>query len=477
MSPRVRALLALVALAAALRLGLALLGGDPASGLAPPLVAFDPAAVTRVRLARGERQVTLEREPGGWALVAAAGRAPAQADAVEALLQRVGSWRRDRRAGDDPARHVEWGVDGPTARRVRLEGPPGAPGAPDAVELLVGTIAGVEREAALATGGRLDTGRLGLFVRAAEEPATWIVSDFVTRELEPDPAVWLAPPLPRAGPGAVRRLAVQGPGHAATVLLAPDQPARLEGDARLPDPARVRALLAAALELTARDVAPPGPPPASALRLEVTLDDGRRGAAALWQDGAAWRAAPLDAGGSPGAPLVVEPALAARVAELARDLVRRRLVYSDPRHGRRVHVVTRDAEWTLSRLPVATHGRDAGWLLVTTGLRRPLTWRQLDQAAALPLLERVHGLEAAAWDPAAPAPTSDPWLRVTLVDDRRDRADVTLGDPVDRGAGGSAPDHDAVRRLPGRASTAAAPFWVDRATVEAMLLALDEASR
>lgn len=463
MSPRVRALLVLVGLAAVLRLGLSLLGGDPASGLAPPLLAVDPDAVTRVVLARGERRVVLERASGasGWTLDGA----PAKADEVEALLQRLRSWRRDRRAGDEAARHLEWGVDGPTARRVRLEGPDGAL----LGELLVGTIAGVEREAALATGGRLDTGRLGLFVRPADEATTWIVSDFVTRELEPDPAVWLAPPLPRGVPAAARRLAVQGPGHSATVLLAPDQPARFEGEARLPDPARVRALLAAALELTARDVAPPGAPPDEALRLEVTLDDGRSGAAALWQDGAGgWRAAPLE-GGRPGAALVVEPALAARVAELARDLVRRRLVFSDPQHARRVHVVTPEREWTLSRLTVAAQGRDAGWLLVATGLRRPLAWRHLSEAAALPLLQRAHGLEAVEWDPGAPAPASDPTVRVTLVDDRRDRVDVTIG--------GDLSAHDAVRRLPGRASSAPVPFWVDRATVEAMLLALDEASR
>lgn len=471
MSPRVRGLLVLVGLAALLRLGLALLGGGPGFELAPPLLGPAAAGVApqRVVLARGDREVTLELRPpdlpgpSRWVVSRPAGRAPANDDGVEALLQRVQSWRRDRRAGDDPARHLEWGVDGPTARRVRLEDGSGA----RLAELLVGTIAGVEREAALATGGRLDTARLGLFVRPADEATTWIVSDFVTRELEPDPAVWLAPPLPRATPGAVRRLAVAGPGHTSSVLLAPDQPARLEGDARLPDPARVRALLAAALELTARDVAPPGPPPATALRLEVTLDDGRRGAAALWQADGGWRAASLD-GGAPGAALVVEPALAARVAALAPDLVRRRLVYSDAQHARRVHVVTRDAEWTLARLPVAPRERDAGWLLVSTGPRRPLTWRVLDQAAALPLLERAHGLEAVAWDPSAPAPASDPDVRVTLVDDRRDRADVTLG-PVD--------DHDAARRRPGRATTAPTPFWVDRTSVEAMLLALDEASR
>lgn len=271
MSPRVRVLLCAVAGLALARGCVAALDRPPA----PPPTFFegDPASVTRVLLTRGAASLALSRDatsPSGWSIVDEAGRTAAARPGVDALLERVRAWRCDRPAGGGPERHAEWGVSGDAARGLRLE----AAGGQVAADLLVGRIAGIELADAVTQGGALDTRRLGLFVRRRGEDATWVVSEFLTRELEPTAAAWALPPLHGVAPQDVTRLAVRGPGRSLVVLFAPEQPPRLENDPSPVDPARARTLLLCALGLMPRDLAGAMDGPGEALALELTTSDG-----------------------------------------------------------------------------------------------------------------------------------------------------------------------------------------------------------
>ncbi|MCO5168568.1 MAG: DUF4340 domain-containing protein [Planctomycetes bacterium] len=247
----------------------------------PALVDVDPAAVAGVVLGRGGATLALARDaasPTGWWVLGPAGARAAARPGVDALLERVVAWRADRPAGADPARHAERVLDEPRARALRLEAPDGRALA----DLLVGRLAGVELADALASGGALDPRRLGLFVRRRGEDAAWVVAEFLTRELEPDPRAWLAPPLGPVRPEDVARLRLPG------LDLAFGE------DGGAVDPARAAVLLDAALDLVPTAVAA-GAPPGEALVVEVVLRDGEARQARLWTDGG--RALAAGAGG------------------------------------------------------------------------------------------------------------------------------------------------------------------------------------
>lgn len=307
MSRRVRALLALVAALAALRGCAAWADRPPAPP--PPLVDLDPARVTRLVLSRGATSLALARDatsPTGWSVVDAEGRTAAARPGVEALLARVRAWRCDRPAGGGAERHVEWGVSEGAARGLRIDAADGV-----IADLLVGRIAGIELADAVTQGGRLDTRRLGLFVRRRGEDATWVVSEFLTRELEPTATSWAAPPLHGVAAPDVARLAVGD----TVVVLPPDQPPRLESGAPV-DPARARALLGAALGLVPRALAAAPSDAGEPRRLEVATRDGAVRAARLWSTPAGGAIAEVPGGFVELEPRSVERLLAA-LADLA----------------------------------------------------------------------------------------------------------------------------------------------------------------
>lgn len=273
MSRRVVVLAGLVVALACAR-GLVALVDAPAAR-PDALVALDPAEVARVVLSRGARRLVLERERGsaGWLVRDGARSAPAL-PRVDALLARVRAWRRDRPAGADPSRHAAHGVDDERARGLRLEAQDGRV----LTDLLVGRIAGIELADSATRGGAVDTTRLGLFVRARGDDATWVVNEFFTRELEPDPDAWLAPPFFGLAREDVARVVV-GP----LALTLDERGARVDGDARAPDPVKVHALTGAVLGLAPTTLGGEGDrPPGDALRVQVTTRDGASREARVW---------------------------------------------------------------------------------------------------------------------------------------------------------------------------------------------------
>jgi hypothetical protein len=250
------------------------------------LVELDPAEVARVVLSRGARRLVLERSGAGWLVRDGARSAPAL-PRVDALLARVRAWRRDRPAGADPSRHAAHGVDDEGARGLRLEAQDGRVLA----DLLVGRIAGIELADSAARGGAVDTTRLGLFARVRGDDATWVVNEFFTRELEPDPDAWLAPPFFGLARDVTR--VVVG----ALILTLGEDGGRVEGDARAPDPLKVHALVGAVLGLAPTTLGGDGDrPPADALRVQVTTRDGSVREARVWRVPPSTRALALSSG-------------------------------------------------------------------------------------------------------------------------------------------------------------------------------------
>ncbi|MEZ6188159.1 MAG: DUF4340 domain-containing protein [Planctomycetota bacterium] len=285
----------------------------------PPgaLLEFDPERVDRVELASGEARVVLEREGEGW-VVASAGGLPAHAG-VGALIERLAGWRRERVAGDAP--REGWGVSGAGARRVTL-----AAGTEVLAELLVGQVTGIEAEDVREVGYALDTSQLGLFVRRPDEQRVYVVTDFVTRELEPDPRRWFAPPVPLEA-AAIARVQRAGPeGYD----LRPG-PFRFANDPTPVDPRAAGSLWSWFAGLRVVGLAPEDAPTGGAtyrleagggaLELSLGSRDGR-GFLALG-----------------GRVLEVEPLAADRLLQATREaLIRRALALSSPRDVVRVEV-------------------------------------------------------------------------------------------------------------------------------------------
>lgn len=386
MSPRLKVLLGLVvALAAALGALRLLRPGYRPAGL---LVDAAPARVARVELFRAGRPPLVLVKQEQWR-VESHGGLPARG--VDELLARLLSWRRERLASTEPSAWASQQVDDATARHVRLWGVAGEPIA----DLRVGGITGIEAEDIRDKGSALDTSRLGLFVRRADEPETWVVTEFVTRELEPDPRTWFMRPFTPPPRESLRRLRFERGLERFSVALAFDRPLVLEREGQPPvpaDPQMVGGLLVGLESLETIAAAPAGAaPPTDAMRLSI--DTGEAGDAPLLVTGetlelTAWmdrERALLQVKGGPA--LEVTRLTGERLARLAAaDLVRRRVLSFQPSdlnrlelRGPTTRTVTRSGgEW-----------RAAG----------PLPPGAID-----PALERLGKLEVVAWDPSAPLP-------------------------------------------------------------------------
>ncbi len=411
---RLRTLVVLVGLLAAARLGV-WLGERPPAAVGLPVLSFAPAQVARVRLARGQDEVVLQRAPGSegetprW-ILASHGGLPAREGAVEDLLERLASWRVERVAGADPARHEEWFVSEGRARRVTLEAAGGQP----VGSLWVGKVTGVDPEAARVGKAAVDVADLGVFVRAAAgavapSEQVVVVNAFVTRQLDPRLREWLPRPLVGGSPDEVTRLTVRPAGAPPFAVRFLPPPARFEaaGAGSVPaaplDPTAARALVTQLFLLDAVAAAPSGPVPATATRVTVEHPAGRRDLA-LWRAGESWVLQRDD-----GLRVSVSPSLAAAVAEArAETLGRRRLLPLAAAHVIRLHWIEAHEELALART-------DAGWDAVVTGGRRPLRHRVLSRAEGLESGERVTALEASRWSPlAAATPQRGPRLEVVV---------------------------------------------------------------
>ncbi|MCA8920337.1 MAG: hypothetical protein KDD82_00935, partial [Planctomycetes bacterium] len=210
-------------------------------------------------------------------------------------------------------------------------------------ELLVGQVTGVEPEDVREVGYALDTSQLGLFVRLPDEGRVYVVTDFVTRELEPDPRRWFAPPVP-VRPEEVTRLQRAGP-EGFDLLSGPF---RFAGDPTPLDPRRAWGLLTWVAQL--RTVAPADPELAQgglALRLEA--GDRAYALQLAERDGRMFLLL--------GERCVeVEPLAASRLLEATRaSLVRTRLLLSDARDVVRV-------EATLGQRAVSFLRVRGGWV-------------------------------------------------------------------------------------------------------------------
>lgn len=408
MSRRVRSLAVLVALLAGAQAALRL-GAAPAR--VDPLVArFDPAAVWRVVLSRGERQVVLERRAGKEWVVASHGAVPVRRGAPEGLLRLLRGWRRQRVAGSDPRRYAEWGVGGDDARRVQLFARSGTP----LLDLYVGRVTGIDPVAARARGAQVDSERLGLFVRAADEAEVSVVNAFLLGLFEPVPRNWFRRPLLEGRPEDVRRLRIVRPGEDPFELLLSPFPGRALGDPRPLDPARVYGLLQQIYMLEPKGAGRAPPAGVFSVELERAGEESER--FLLWEAEGRFFFA--------GEGLRVELAAQAAQKVLAArldGLWRRRLIGAGEGSLARLHWEEGDEEIAL-RLR-----RELTWEATCTGIGRPLASRRWPSGAAKELRERVAALEAVRWE-RSPRSTEDAgWARLVAVEPGRFRAVLRFG--------------------------------------------------
>ena len=392
MSRRVQLLGLLVALLAGLEA--ALLLTHPRVRPAPRLLELEPLQVERIEITRaGRPPLSLARAGASQAgepvwVVRSHQDLPAIGPAVEGLLQRVLSWRRERRASSDPAAWPAQQVTEEAARHLRLYGP----GEALLGEVLVGAITGIEPEDVRDKGYSLDTTRLGLFVRLRGEETTWVVTDFLTRELEPDPRPWLPRPLALPPREAIARVLVErGPERFA--LLLQGGPPRLEPGTIPADAAAAGGVLLNLETLETLGPGPSTPPPADALRLRLETREGQALELVAWGAGGQVFLLPagaraLEVGGF-GAP---------RLLQLERaGLVRRRAL----------GCARDDLEQVALPWGLLQRG-PRGWRLEREG-QPP---RELEQARVDAALERLESLTVLEWDAAAPAPPpGSPGLR------------------------------------------------------------------
>ncbi len=396
MSDRVRALLGLVAALLLVRGGLWLAGREPAE-VGRALLAFDPAAVARVRLSHGAEALVLERTDGGWRL-ASHGDLPAREGAVEALLARLREWRVERVAGDDPAHHEEWFLTEARARRIVLE----AEGGAQLAEVWVGKVTGIDPDAPKTGETDLDVADLGLVVRARSGPGelpdrALVVSAFVTRQLDPEPRTWLPHPLVGGTADEVSRLAFAPPGAPAFAFeLTPPRFVEPSPVAPAPlDPLAARALVQRLYLLEALGPAPGGEPPASAVRVEVARADALD-VLRLWEQDGAWL---LERGD--GLRVRVRSAAAAALASArAATLVRERLFLIAASDVREVH-------WSGEGFALALTKSERGWQVEGAGGRVVLSAER-----GLALARRLAELEAAGWQASDGVPPATERLRV-----------------------------------------------------------------
>jgi hypothetical protein len=225
--------------------------------LAGSLVSFNPQAVHKVTVSRAQRPpIVLERRGSEWVVASHRGY-PARPGRVDATLQRVLGWKRERLAG--AANVGGFAITPDRAITIELEDEKGRPVASDpqgrpVSAVLVGSLTGVDTESARQHGGNLDPHSIGRYVRAAPDESVFVVNDFVSGELEPEPGEWLDRPLVSAEEGKVRALVLAGRDGAPLGLqFDPRDPRTSEG--RPLDLERARALLRDVLSLAPTDVA------------------------------------------------------------------------------------------------------------------------------------------------------------------------------------------------------------------------------
>ena len=389
---RSRRVVALGVLVAALGVarGVQALRGDGYEPAAP-LARFEVSEVARIELSRGEAAVNLVRGEGGW-VVASHGGLPAHGR-VDQILARVRSWRRERVAGDDPEAEAEWNVDGAQTRRLVLRDGDGA----TLADLRIGGITGIEREDLRESGYSVDTDTLGLFVRAGDEPRVYVVTEFVTGDLEPEPGRWYRQPALAVDVNGLRALAVSRAGARAVVALHPAP--RFVDDPRPVDALALRGLL---FHLARIVVVGPAEalPPDDAVAFELDPARGEPLTLRVWEDDGRYYAA------LPERTLEVGRLAGANLSDWGpRQLVRRRWSLQAPRQVVLLRIARPDGEDRLERLP----GERWRYTRTVDGVSR-----QLEVAGARidPFVHALVGLEVTAWSPT-PADQDLPWRMVT----------------------------------------------------------------
>ena len=167
--------------------------------LAGSLLSFNPTAVHKLTLTRsGRTPIVLERTPAGWVAASHKGY-PTRGGQVDRLLQRLAGWKRERVAGEQ-ASQAKFGATRETAISIELEGEQGH----SIGELLMGSLTGIDSEVARKENGHVNPDSIGRYVRVPPDDSVYVVSDFVTGELEPEPLEWLERPADPSEESKVR---------------------------------------------------------------------------------------------------------------------------------------------------------------------------------------------------------------------------------------------------------------------------------
>lgn len=216
--------------------------------LAGSLLTFNTTAVRKLTIARsGKTPIVLERTAAGWVVASHKGY-PARGGRVDGIIQRLASWKRERLAGEK-ASQTKFGVTSETGISVKLEGEQGrAIG-----ELVVGSLSGVDSEDARANGSHIDPSKIGRYVRVLPDDSIYVVSDFVTGELEPEPSEWLERPAGGTEEGKVRGIQISHRLGAVVAFHLDPQDARL-ADNRPIDLEKARPIVRQILGLAPADV-------------------------------------------------------------------------------------------------------------------------------------------------------------------------------------------------------------------------------
>jgi hypothetical protein len=223
----------------------------------PWLAGFDPAAVTRVHLARGDAEVELARGASGWAVLSRASF-PAEGGAVDELLRRVAGVRSSDRVAADPDTHARLGV-GPGALRARFA---------DAGGKLLADLC----------IGRPDDGRGGACLRRADGDEVFRLATLSVPD--PAPAHWLEARLLDFAPPDVRRFAATLGDERFELVRLPDGRWQAQEGQRLLSAARVDPVLLVAANLFLEELSEATADAAGFARpagtIELDLEGGRR---------------------------------------------------------------------------------------------------------------------------------------------------------------------------------------------------------
>jgi hypothetical protein len=371
-----------------------------------PIVPFDPAGVAKITLSReGKRSLVVSRAAQGAFVVATAKGFPARAGKVDATLKRLLNWRKLRIAGDKTS-HEQFAVTPEKGISIKLQDFTGAV----IGELIMGSLTGVDSELARQMGGKLDPGTMGRLVRRVGEDEVYVVQDFVTGELEPDPAEWIDRPLFGAGEEArVRTLTIKrGP---ELLVVHRDAPYLRLADGRPADPDRVGALVRELTNVWATDTADADDdakvglnPPRLAIQAE--LNDGARPIVLFLGDEIAptsTAALPAYAARIPDRPgplLVPAQAVAALNSATAESLALAKLL-GEKSPGTIQHATLHEGSRSIAI------ARDAnGWAATIAVAGSSSVVRKLDGVEGEALRQRVFvaltSLPIAAFDPKAP---------------------------------------------------------------------------